>query len=185
MPAAAILVASWSLISSGTAQAQQNLLLPPNSEPFSRPVRSDPLLDLARQVGPIGPLRDEVQSAVETNAVLDEARAGEREAEAARMQARSALFPSLDLTVDANRSFARNFSNDPGNIIERSRPEGRTDASASVRQRLLDFGATSSRINAGNARVEAARTTTLGYGADVALRLVTAWYSIFAQRLME
>lgn len=185
MPAAAVLVASWSLISSGTAQAQQNLLLPPNSEPFSRPVRSDPLLDLARQVGPIGPLRDEVQSAVETNAVLDEARAGEREAEAARMQARSALFPSLDLTVDANRSFARNFSNDPGNIIERSRPEGRTDASASVRQRLLDFGATSSRINAGNARVEAARTTTLGYGTDVALRLVTAWYSILAQRLME
>ena len=186
MPAASVLAVFLSLSGVGfSAQAQSNLLLPPNPEPFSNPVRSDPLLDLARQVGPIAPFRAEVQSAVQTNALLDEARAGEREAQAARVQARSALFPSIDLTVDANRSFARNFSNDPGNIIERSRPEGRTDASASVRQRLLDFGATSSRINAGNARVEAARTATLGYGADVALRLVTAWYSIFAQRLME
>ncbi|MBH2000515.1 MAG: TolC family protein [Sphingomonadaceae bacterium] len=129
--------------------------------------------------------RAEVELAVQTNALLDEARAGEREAEASRVQARSALFPTVDLSVDAYRSIGRNFSNDPGNIIERSRPEGRTDASASIRQRLLDFGSTSSRINAGNARVEAARSAKLGYGSDVALRIVTAWYSVWAQRLME
>jgi adhesin transport system outer membrane protein len=186
MPAVSAMAIALSLPDvSFATESQPNLLLPPNPEPFSNPVRSDPLLDLAKQVGPIAPFREEVEAAVQTNALLDEARAGEREAEAARVQARSALFPSIDLTVDANRSFARNFSNDPGNIIERSRPEGRTDASASVRQRLLDFGATSSRINAGNARVEAARTAKLGYGTDVALRVVTAWYSILAQRLME
>lgn len=167
------------------ADDQADLLLPPNAEPFSHPVTSDPLLDLSKQVGPIAAFRSEVESAVQTNMLLEEARAGEREAEAARVQARSALFPSVDMTIDANRSLARNFSNDPGNIIERSRPEGRTDATASVRQRLLDFGATSSRINAGNARVAAARTGKLASGADVALRLITAWYAILAQRLME
>ncbi|MCP1470893.1 adhesin transport system outer membrane protein [Sphingobium sp. OAS761] len=142
-------------------------------------------MTLASEVGSIEPFRTEVESAVRTNALLDEAHAGEREAEAARVQARSALFPTLDINIDANRAFARNFSNDPGNIIERSRPAGRTDATASVRQRLLDFGATSSRINAGNARVQAARSATAGYGIDVATRLATGWYSIMAQRLLQ
>lgn len=167
------------------ADPQQKLILPPNPLPFSHPVASDPLLELANQVGPMDRFRAEVEAAVQTNALLEEARAGEREAEAARVQARSALFPTVDLNIDAHRSFARNFSNDPGNIIERSRPEGRTDATASVRQRVLDFGAASSRINAGNARVEAARSAKLGYGSDVALRVVTAWYSVWAQRIME
>lgn len=166
------------------AAVPSDLLLPPNAEPFSNPSRVDPLLDLSRRVGPIDLLRSEVEGAVQTNPLLDEARAGEREAQAARVQARSALFPTLDMTIDANRAFARNFSNDPGNIIERSRPEGRTDATASARQRLLDFGATSSRINAGNARVESARSAKSGYGTDLALRVITAWHSILAQRLM-
>ncbi|WP_370310415.1 TolC family protein [Sphingobium abikonense] len=170
---------------SAMAAGEQSLLLPPNPEPFSQPVQSDPLLQMSQKTGPMALFRSEVEAAVQTNMLTQEARAGEREAEAARVQSRAALFPSLDLTVDANRSLARNFSNDPGNIIERSRPEGRTDATASVRQRLLDFGATSSRINAGNARVGAARAATFASGTDVALRLVTAWYSILAQRLME
>lgn len=169
----------------GIADAQDGLLLPPNPLPFSKPLQADPLLDLANRVGPPDQFRAEIESAVQTNALMDEARAGEREAEAARVQARSAIFPTLDLSVDAHRSLARNFSNDPGNIVERSRPEGRTDATASLRQRLLDFGAASSRINAGNARVEAARSAIEGYGADIALRTATAWYSILAQRLME
>ena len=170
---------------SSAAWAQDSLILPPNPTPFSNPVQADPLIDLVDRVGPPDQFRAEIESAVQTNALMDEARAGEREAQAARVQARSAIFPTLDLSVDAHRSFARNFSNDPGNIVERSRPEGRTDATASLRQRLLDFGAASSRINAGNARVEAARSGIMGYGTDVALRTVTAWYSILAQRLME
>lgn len=162
-----------------------SVLAPPNMTPFSAPTTDDPLLRSAEAASDPALFHGEVQAAVETNAVIDEAQAGEREAEAARVQAKSALFPSIDLTVDANRSLARNFSNDIGNIIERSRPEGRTDASASVRQRLLDFGSASSRINASNARVEAARLTTRSQGEDVALRTIAAWYAIFAQRLME
>jgi len=170
---------------SPAAWAQDSLILPPNPTPFSNPVQTDPLIDLVDRIGPPDQFRAEIESAVQTNALMDEARAGEREAQAARVQARSAIFPTLDLSVDAHRSFARNFSNDPGNIVERSRPAGRTDATASLRQRLLDFGAASSRINAGHARVEAARSGIMGYGTDVALRTLTAWYSILAQRLME
>lgn len=166
------------------ADAQRKLVQPPNPRPFTAPATADPLLALARPVAADPLFRSEIESAIRNNPLLDEARASEREARAARTQARSLLFPTVDLSIDANRSFARNFSNDVGNIIERSRPEGRTDATASVRQRLLDFGAASSRINAGNARLDAARQGILGYGEEVGLRTITAWYSVFAQRLL-
>ncbi|WP_254913775.1 TolC family protein [Sphingobium sp. Z007] len=164
--------------------APRTLVQAPNPRPFSAPIASDPLLELAKPAGADPLFRSEIETAIRNNPLLDEARASEREARAARTQARSLLFPSIDLSIDANRSVARNFSNDPGNIIERSRPEGRTDATASVRQRLLDFGAASNRIGAGNARVDAARQGILGYGEEVGLRTITAWYSVFAQRLM-
>ncbi|WP_298398658.1 TolC family protein [Sphingobium sp.] len=162
-----------------------SVLAPPNMRPFSAPTTDDPLLRNADAASDPALFHDEVAAAVQTNVVIDEARAGEREAQAARVEARSALFPTIDLSIDANRSLARNFSNDVGNIIERSRPEGRTDATASMRQRLLDFGATSTRISAATARLEAARLTTRTQGEDVALRTIAAWYAIYAQRLME
>ncbi len=168
-----------------SAVAQDRLITRPNRHPFTAPAQSDTLLDLVHAPGTDGLFHGEIDAAVQNNILIDEARAGEREAQAARVQARSLLFPTVDLMVDANRSFARNFANDIGNIIERSRPEGRTDATASMRQRLLDFGAASSRINAGNARVDAARWATQSYGQDVAIRTITAWYSVLAQRLME
>lgn len=172
-------------VTAAPVTAQDRLVAPPNRHPFTAPAKDDPLLILAHNAGTDGLFNSEIEAAVQNNVLIDEARAGEREAQAARVQARSLLFPTVDLTVDANRSFARNFANDIGNIIERSRPEGRTDATASMRQRLLDFGAASSRINAGNARVDAARSATQGYGQDVAMRTITAWYSVLAQRLME
>lgn len=162
-----------------------SVLAPPNMRPFSAPTADDPLLRNADATSDPALFQGEVETAVQTNIVIDEAQAGEREARAARVQARSALFPTIDLSIDANRSLARNFSNDIGNIIERSRPEGRTDATASMRQRLLDFGSASIRISAATARLEAARLTTRTQGEDVALRTIAAWYAIFAQRLME
>lgn len=167
------------------AWCQDRLVVPPNPNPFSAPATNDPVLALIDQTSSGAFFRSEVAAAVRNNALIEEGRAGEHEAEAARVQARSALFPSVDLSVDANRSLARNFSDDPDNVIERARPRGRTDAIASVRQRLLDFGTASNRIGAGTARVEAARSTTQGYGQDVAIRTITAWYSILAQRWME
>lgn len=166
------------------ADTPPRLVRSPNPTPFSAPTVSDPLLALAKPVAANPLFRSEIETAIRNNPLLDEARASEREARAARTQARSLLFPTIDLSIDANRSVARNFSNDPGNIIERSRPEGRTDATASVRQRLLDFGAAANRIDAGDARLDAAQQGILGYGEEVGLRTITAWYSVLAQRLM-
>lgn len=183
--AEAALAIACALGGGACALAQDRLVVPPNPRPFTAPAQDDPLIALTQATTTDGLFRTEIEAAVQNNPLIGESRAGEREAQAARVQARSLLFPTVDLTIDANRSLARNFANDVGNIIERSRPEGRTDATASMRQRLLDFGAASSRINAGNARVDAARLATQGYGQDIAIRTITAWYSILAQRLME
>lgn len=182
-PLALALLPCWHM--AGHAETGQSLLSPPNERPFSAPVQSDPLIEAMDRTVGASLFQAEMAAALRDNSAVDEAQAGEREAAAARVQARSALFPTIDMSLDANRAVARNFSNDIGNIIERSRPEGRTDATASVRQRLLDFGAASSRIQAGNARVDAARLTTWTQGEDIVLRSISAWYAILAQRSME
>ena len=64
--------------------------------------------------------------------------------------------PTVDLNVTGYRVLSREFSNDPTNIIERSRPEQRTDAILSAQQVVFDFGATARRAAAAGARLRAA-----------------------------
>ena len=77
---------------------------------------------------------------------------------------------------------SRNFSNDPFNIIERSRPRQRTDALLSVQQTLFDFGASARRITAAGARLRAAGADLEAAADRVALGAVAAWYDVFAFR---
>jgi len=51
---------------------------------------------------------------------------------------------SVDVNVTSYRVIARDFSNDPNNIIERSRASQRTDATLQITQPLLDFGSSAS-----------------------------------------
>jgi adhesin transport system outer membrane protein len=102
-----------------------------------------------------------------------------------RRQAKAGLFPTVDLSLNSNRSIARDFSNDPDNVVERSRALGRTDATLSLQQTVLDFGATSNRIVAGSARLRAARAGTSVSADDIALRAINAWYEVCGQRVLE
>jgi adhesin transport system outer membrane protein len=77
---------------------------------------------------------------------------------------------------------SRAFSNDPNNIIERSRPRSRTDVQLSVNQTLFDFGATSNRIASGTSRIRAAAASIDDTASQIALRTIAAWYDIFTYR---
>jgi len=90
--------------------------------------------------------------------------------------------PTVDLNVTSYRVLSRAFSNDPFNIIERSRPRQRTDALLSVQQTLFDFGASARRITAAGARLRAAGADLEAAGDRVALGAVAAWYDVFAFR---
>ncbi len=149
----------------------------------------DPILALARDVAPAEALRSAIAAILAGNPNVTAGAADAREAQAARREAKSALFPVIDLGISANRAIARQFSNDPNQIIERSRGRGRIDATASIQQTLFDFGAASRRIEAASSRIAAANADADRTREAVALRAIGAWYDVFAfghlQRLGE
>jgi adhesin transport system outer membrane protein len=164
------------------AQAERRLpVLPaPTGDPLRLDLSSDPILRLSESAMPVEEFRQIVAAAVARHPARLEAIAGGEEAEAAVAEAREGLFPSGEITVDSYQSIAREFSNDPDNIIERSRPEQRTDALLNIRQVVLDFGATSKRIAAAGARLRGATAEIESVADQVALNTVANWYDVVA-----
>jgi outer membrane protein, adhesin transport system len=151
-----------------TAPVDVAELMPePTREPMLVSAAGDPILSLADDAVPREVFRSAIARAVDANPAVAVGRAGEDVAEAAKREARSALFPSVDVGLNPNL------------IVERSRPTGRIDATASVQQTLFDFGATSNRIEAASARIEAAAADSDSAAAGVALRAIGAWYDVF------
>jgi outer membrane protein, adhesin transport system len=152
----------------------------PGGKPMAIDASNDPILALAQNVVPYETLRSAIAGVIAANPTVAVGRSDADEARAARREARTALFPVIDLGVSANRAIARQFSNDPNQIIERSRGRGRVDATASIQQTLFDFGAASRRIEAASSRLEAAGADADRTNEAVALRAIGAWYDIFA-----
>ncbi|HYN46671.1 MAG TPA: TolC family protein [Allosphingosinicella sp.] len=162
----------------------QDALPAPTGRPLAIDFHADPILRLRRNEAAFEPFRATVAAAVERHPGTAEAAAGEDEALAGLEEARQGLLPTIDLSVTSYRVLAREFSDDPFNIIERSRPRQRTDALVNVTQTLFDFGATGHRISAAGARLRAA-AADLEVSADrVALGAVAAWYDVFAYRAL-
>ena len=83
----------------------------------------DPLVALGRETLSPASFRALMAAAVERNPGVGEGAANAAEALAARREAKSARFPTVDLGFTSNRSLARDYSNDPDNVVERSRGE--------------------------------------------------------------
>jgi adhesin transport system outer membrane protein len=110
--------------------------------------------------------------------------AASAEARAVRAEAIERRLPSLDMNISSYRVIAREFSNDPQNIIERSRPNRRTDAQLSVQHNIFDFGASAGRLAAAGARLRAAAAEAEAGADRIALGAVAAWYDVFAARAL-
>lgn len=168
----------------GAVSAQSEARLPvlpaPTGDPLRLDLSSDPILRLSESAMPAEQFRQIVAAAVARHPGRLEAIAGGEEAAAAVEEAREGLFPSGEVTVDSYRSIAREFSNDPDNIIERSRPAQRTDALLNLRQVVLDFGATSKRIAAAGARLRGATAQLESVADQVALNTIANWYDVVA-----
>jgi len=172
----------------GVVLAQSETRLPvlpaPTGDPLRIDLTDDPILRLSESSMPVEEFRQIIGAAVARHPSRLEAIAGSEEAEAALSEARERLFPSGDLTVDSYKSIAREFSNDPDNIIERSRPAQRTDALISVQQTLLDFGATSEHIAAAHARLRAASAQLDSTADQVALNTIANWYDVVSYQAL-
>ncbi len=180
-------ISIFALTIAGTAASAQDYVEPEaarlparSATPLAQPSSPDPILAIADAMADEEAFHQVISAAMKANPSLDEGRADGAAALAAKRGADTALFPRIDLGLTGNRAFAREFSNDPDAIIERSRGDGRIDASASVEQMILDFGAAERRIDAAVERITAAEAEYDRKSEAVALRAIGAWYDLFA-----
>jgi len=174
-----ILLAGASLVAATPAPVQRPELPPPSAAPLEIDFARDPVLSLARTSTDFENFRAAIAAAVLRHPANAEGAASQAEAKALEDQARDALLPSVDVTVQSYRVLSRAFSNDPFNIIERSRPKQRTDALLNVRQPLIDFGAGANKVRAAGARLRAASADLHATADQVALQTIAAWYDVF------
>ena len=168
----------------GASALAQAPLPPPTGRPLDIDFSADPVLRLRRQHTEYERFREAIATAVEQHPGIEEANATEDEAMGALREVRSAQRPTVDVTVTSYRVISRDFSNDPTNIIERSRPEQRTDAIVSAQQTVFDFGATAHRVSAAGARLRAAGAELEQSADAIALNAIGAWYEVFGYRAL-
>lgn len=156
----------------------------PTADPLAITAGEDPILALAQSAVAPESFRTTISAAVRRAPILAESVAQRQESEAARNEARARQYPNVDVSVSHFEVVSRAFSNDPQNILERQRPQFRTDGILRITQPVIDFGASDSRIRAGNARMLAAAAAIEDTGGRVALQAIAAWYNVFAYRTL-
>ena len=156
----------------------------PSGDPLKIVAADDPILRLALTAAPRATFDAAIGAAVARNPAIGESIAQREEAEAARNEARARQYPVADVSLSSFQVLSRAFSNDPQNLLERSRPSARTDYTVRIQQPVVDFGASNGRIRAGNARLEAAIAGIEDSSTQVALRAIAAWYNVHGYRAL-
>jgi len=144
----------------------------------------DPVLALRDQHVDPDRFRVAIQATVRRHPSTAEAAAVEDEARLGVKGAQQLLLPRIDISATSYRVISRKFSNDPLNIIERSRPDHRTDVSVSAQQVLFDFGATEKQIRAATDRLRGARADAEVATDRIAVSAIAAWYDVFGYRAL-
>jgi outer membrane protein, adhesin transport system len=181
----ASVVAAMAMQAAPPAASSAPTILPrPSGDPLAIDMDSDPLLSVERDFDDDTRFQALLAAAFERSPAIGEAEARVDEAVAGKAVARAAQLPSGDVSYTSARTLARAFSNDPNNIIERSRRRQRTDAVASLQQPLFDFGAGAARTSAARARITAADARVDAVVGDVGLRAISSWYDVFAFRAL-
>ncbi len=175
---------SAALEQSATAPETAPVLPEPTERPLAIDRANDPVLTLADRAGDTSDFRAVVQDAIRLHPSLDEAEALAREAREVKDEARSALYPTVDLGVSSYKVIDQNFRQELDNLLQRARPDARTDFTGSVEQRLFDFGATADRIASAESRIQAALADVDNIAAQVALNTIGAWYELYTSRVL-
>lgn len=156
----------------------------PSGDPLGIDLDNDPIIAIERESAAVDDFQALMAAALARHPAIDEAEARADEAEAARDFARAGQLPSGEVSFSSTRTLARDFSNDPNNIIERSRRKQRTDAILSAQQPLFDFGAGALRTSAAQARITAANARVDATVDDIGLRAIASWCDVFAFRAL-
>lgn len=158
-------------------------------EPVTAPLKidfaDDPVLSLAQTTADPETFRAIVVAALQDSPATREAIALENAAAARVTEARSARLPVIDVNLASFRTFDRQFTNDPQNLIERSRPRARTDFNLNFVQPIFDFGSAAATTRAAAARLRAAGFQREAKAGEVAGDMVIAWTRVFGYQGLE
>ena len=166
-------------------QAGEGASLPvPETKPLAIDFSRDPVLGLANATAEPDTFRTIVVAALERSPVDRELRAREEVARAGVEEAQAGYLPTVDIGASAFRTIDRNFTNDPQNLIERSRPTKRADLTGSIAQTLFDFGTTAANARAANARLRAAGFEREARAGEVAGDMVIVWTEVVAYQAL-
>lgn len=158
----------------------------PVAAPLDIDFADDPVLGLARQTADAEAFKAILVAALADSPTDREASAMERVAEARLAEANAGYVPTLDLNLGSFRTIARDFSNDPTNIVERSRASNRSDFTAQMQWIFFDFGAVERAVQAAEARLRAAGLQRDDASSGIATDVIIAWTQVFAyQSLVE
>lgn len=152
----------------------------PDDDPLSVDFSTDPILSLADSSADPQLFRRIIIAALQDSAARREAEARVDLADAQLDEAEAGRLPTVDLNVQSFKTLARNFGDDPFNLLERSRPRERTDATAQAEYVVFDFGAVDSAIRAAQARLRAAGLERDAAATQIVTDVVSTWYSVFA-----
>jgi adhesin transport system outer membrane protein len=166
------------------AQAPPSSLPAPGPDPMHIDPAADPILRLAHSQASREAFVAIVAAAVERHPGTREYQALTDEAREVVAEAHERQLPTVDIGISTYRVLSREFSNDPQNIVERSRPAQRTDATLSLNQTLFDWGAGAFRELGASARLRAAAAQGESAADRIALGAVAAWYDVFAYRAL-
>ncbi|MXO48655.1 TolC family protein [Erythrobacter vulgaris] len=166
-------------------QAGRDPALPePEAKPLAIDFANDPVLGLEDTTADPETFRTIVAAALKQSPVGREARALQDAARARVGEARAGYLPAIDVGVSAFKTLERNFSDDPFNLIERSRPRERVDFTFSIAQPLIDFGRTDGRVRSAAARLRAAGFEREARTGEVAGDMVAAWTQVFGYQAL-
>jgi adhesin transport system outer membrane protein len=156
----------------------------PDPDPLNVDTEDDPILNFSVDETSVQLFRRTISDAIKWSPNLDEAKAQVDEAAGAQGEAEARVLPVADLSLSTFQIVDRAFSNDPNNVLERSRPSHRTDGLIRVQQPLIDFGSSLNRIRASRSRLDAARANVDDVGTQIALRAISAWYTVYGYRAL-
>lgn len=127
--------------------------------------------------------KESVQAAVEGHPRIDVAIAARDEQRYQEDEARSALYPQLEIGLSGRQRILDNFEDRFDNITLRSQRDTAANISLTGRQLIYDGGGTSSRIASAKHAFTAAHEEYSLEASDVALLAVEAHYYMIFQRM--
>jgi adhesin transport system outer membrane protein len=180
-----VLAATLPASASGAQDGGARPTLPgPSGAPQSIDPAGDPLLRFMARTDGAEDFDHTIARAVTRHPSVGQAIAIRSETVQDRVEAKAELIPQLNVHLSSERSLARNFGRDSGNVVERSRPVSRIDAILSGEQLLYDFGATQKRITAAKARITASEADVADVATSAALSALSAYYQVLTSQTL-